>query len=234
MPTPADIERAATRVAGALDGVLRNCPSAYAVIGTPDKRCVGVSGDVETVRELIAAQLSGDLLGVWRSRDDQRTVFNWLKMPSGSVYLRIASDAAGGTAPRSLIYLDAPTVPSAAVTTQVAAPPPTATQSAAAQSATIQPKITASAAVQSPVSATFQAASPSASGSVPAAIPFTRSLKTHRAAPVGAGCAGRAAPPSRPDAGLCDRPNRRLLRPPDGQGGARFSGGQYAHADWQP
>ena len=177
MPTPADIERAATRVAGALDGVLRNCPSAYAVIGTPDKRCVGVSGDVETVRELIAAQLSGDLLGVWRSRDDQRTVFNWLKMPSGSVYLRIASDAAGGTAPRSLIYLDAPTVPSAAVTTQVAAPLPTANQSVATQSATAQPKITASAAVQSPVSATFQAASPSASGSVPAAIPFTRSLK---------------------------------------------------------
>ena len=116
VPTPADIDAAALKVAETLDGVLRNCPAAYAAVGTPGKRCVGVAGDVETVRAQLGADLGADLYGVWRSRDDQRTVFNWFKMPSGTVYLRIASDEAASG--RSLVYLDAPTVPAAALTPQ--------------------------------------------------------------------------------------------------------------------
>ena len=187
VPTPADIEEAATRIASVLNGVLRNCPVAYAAIGTPDKRCVGVSGDVETVREQVAAQLSGELFGVWRSRDDQRTVFNWLKMPSGSVYLRIASDAAEGAAPRSLIYLDAPTAPAAAVTTPpVGVTPVTMPPATAPAGPAPQPKAAVSAPAPStsgqvsglPASKTFQAASPTESGTaVAAAFGFRRVLK---------------------------------------------------------
>ncbi|WP_293913596.1 peptidoglycan-binding domain-containing protein [Deinococcus sp.] len=108
VPTPADIEAAAVRLAGALGGVLRNCPAAYAAVGTPGKRCLGLSGDVDAVRAQLSSALGDDLYGVWRSRDDQRTVFNWIKAPSGAVYLRVAADPANPA--RSLAYLDAPTV----------------------------------------------------------------------------------------------------------------------------
>ena len=108
VPTPADIDAQAQRLAGVLDGVLRNCPAAYAAVGTPGKRCLGLSGDVEAVRSQLGTALGDDLYGVWRSRDDQRTVFNWIKVPSGTVYLRVAADPANPA--RSLIYLDAPTV----------------------------------------------------------------------------------------------------------------------------
>lgn len=103
--SPADIERAAEQVAAALNGVLKNCPADFDGVGTSDKRCVGATGDVETLRLKLSPALSRELYGVWRSRDDQRSVFNWLMLPSGPVYLRLEPDqhAAG----RSLIYLDA-------------------------------------------------------------------------------------------------------------------------------
>ena len=160
VPTPADIDAAALKVAETLDGVLRNCPAAYTPIGTPGKRCVGVAGDVETVRAQLGTDLGADLYGVWRSRDDQRTVFNWLKMPSGTVYLRIASDEAASG--RSLVYLDAPTVPAAALTAQ---PTSQSTKQAASSPAT-KAATTAPPASKSPTP-TFQATSPSAEGSAP-------------------------------------------------------------------
>jgi len=160
VPTPADIDAAALKVAETLDGVLRNCPAAYAPIGTPGKRCVGVAGDVETVRAQLGADLGADLYGVWRSRDDQRTVFNWLKMPSGTVYLRIASDEAASG--RSLVYLDAPTVPAAALTPQ---PASQSTKQAASSPAT--KAATTAPPASRPPTPTFQATSPSAEGSAP-------------------------------------------------------------------
>ncbi len=183
VPTAAEIDKAAVRLAQELNGVLRNCPAAYASVGTPDKRCVGVSSDVETVRGQIGASLGSDLYGVWRSRDDQRTVFNWIKMPSGSVYLRVAPDE--GNAGRSLIYLDAPTVPASAVTT----PTPAQVKAAASSPA---PALTPTPAPAATVNRTFQAPSPSASGtarvqpvspapssssSSPAPLPFARTLE---------------------------------------------------------
>lgn len=178
VPTSADIDAAALKVAETLDGVLRNCPAAYAAIGTPGKRCVGAAGDVETVRSRLGAALGADLHGVWRSRDDQRTVFNWIKMPSGTVYLRIASDEAASG--RSLVYFDAPTVPAAAMTTQMTiqvttqtapqTPAQTTSQATSPSLAARQPtpsksaSTTAAAAFKTP---TFQATSPSADGSAP-------------------------------------------------------------------
>ena len=180
VPSAADIDAAAVRLAQAMNGVLRNCPAAYAKVGTPDKRCVGVSGDVETVREQLGTALGSDLFGVWRSRDDQRTVFNWVKLPSGAVYLRIAPDETAG---RSLIYLDAPTVPASAVTTPTPATP-TSTVTPLAATPAAQPSNTTSAV--KPVVKTFQAPSPSADGtakigtppapSSPAPLAFQRSL----------------------------------------------------------
>ncbi len=162
VPTPADIDAAALKVAETLDGVLRNCPAAYTPIGTPGKRCVGVAGEVETVRAQLGAALGADLYGVWRSRDDQRTVFNWLKMPSGTVYLRVAGDEAASG--RSLVYLDAPTVPAAALTPQsTKQPTPQATTPAASSPAA---KVATAAPPVSKTS-TFQATSPSANGSAP-------------------------------------------------------------------
>ncbi|AWN24631.1 peptidoglycan-binding protein [Deinococcus irradiatisoli] len=175
VPTPADIDKAALRLAQELDGVLRNCPAAYVSIGTPDKRCVGVAGDVETVRQHLGAALGSDLYGVWRSRDDQRTVFNWIKMPSGTVYLRVAADEAG--AGRSLIYLDAPTVPAAAVTTT---PPASSPVSAAAPAKSATGSAAPAAAPIPTVTRTFQAPSPSANGTARvqtgSPVPFTRTL----------------------------------------------------------
>lgn len=190
VPTPTDINAAALRVAEAFDGVLRNCPAAYAAIGTPDKRCVGVPGEVETVRSALGAALGSDLYGVWRSRDDQRTVFNWIKMPSGTVYLRVASDESGKD--RSLIYLDAPTVPASAVTTPTpAARPATPITKPAPITASFpaptpaNPPATATTTAPAPRASTFQAASPNADGTAakktppksPAPTAFSRVLQ---------------------------------------------------------
>lgn len=103
-----DIDHAAERLATLLDGVLRNCPSDFAAIGTPDKRCVGVSGSVEDLRQRLNTAYSGQWYGAWRSRDDQRTVYNWLMTPSGPIYLRLEPADAGHT----LLYLDVPDGPS--------------------------------------------------------------------------------------------------------------------------
>ncbi|TSA87253.1 peptidoglycan-binding protein [Deinococcus detaillensis] len=189
VPTPADINAAALRVAQAFDGVLRNCPAAYGTIGTPDKRCVGVQGDVETVRSSLSSALGSDLYGVWRSRDDQRTVFNWVKMPGGTVYLRVASDESNKD--RSLIYLDAPTVPASAVTTPTPAAKPatTITKPAPAATPASTPVTSPATATPAPKTGTFQAASPNAAGTTakktppqtasksPVPVPFSRSLQ---------------------------------------------------------
>lgn len=105
-PGAGDLERATTRAAGVVDGVLRNCPAGFARIGTPEKRCVGASGTVEQVRTRLGAALEADLYGVWRSRDGQRSVYNWLRTPGGYVYLRVQPDPEGRA--QTLLYLDTP------------------------------------------------------------------------------------------------------------------------------
>lgn len=101
-----DLSAAATRTAAALNGVLRNCPASFDPIGTPGKQCVGAPGTTEQVRQTLTAALKADLYGVWRSRDDQRSVFNWLDTPGGFVYLRLQPDPDGRA--QTLIYLDLP------------------------------------------------------------------------------------------------------------------------------
>lgn len=105
-PAGADLERAATRVAQTLDGVLRNCPAVFAKVGTDSKRCVGSGLSVEQVRVKLGAALGGDLYGVWRSRDEQRSVYNWIRTPAGFVYLRLQADPDGRA--KTLVYLDVP------------------------------------------------------------------------------------------------------------------------------
>ncbi|MVN88569.1 peptidoglycan-binding protein [Deinococcus sp. HMF7620] len=105
-PTPAPLERAALRITEALDGVLRNCPAGFSQIGTSDKRCVGVGHTVEQTRVALTAALGTELYGVWRSKDGQRSVYNWLKTPSGYVYLRLQPDPEGRA--QTLAYLDTP------------------------------------------------------------------------------------------------------------------------------
>lgn len=101
-----DLTGAATRAAAALNGVLRNCPASFEAIGTPGKQCVGAPGTTEQVRQTLTATLKDDLYGVWRSRDEQRSVFNWLETPGGFVYLRLQPDPDGRA--QTLVYLDLP------------------------------------------------------------------------------------------------------------------------------
>lgn len=105
-PGAGDVERATTRVAQALDGVLRDCPASFAGIGTSDKKCVGAGGTVEAVRVKLGSALGADLYGVWRSRDEQRSVYNWLRTPGGYVYVRVQPDPDGRA--QTLVYLDLP------------------------------------------------------------------------------------------------------------------------------
>lgn len=105
-PPGADVERAATRVAQTLDGVLRNCPASFAKVGTDTKRCVGSSLNVEQVRVKLGSALGDELYGVWRSRDEQRSVYNWVRTPAGYVYLRLQADPDGRA--QTLVYLDVP------------------------------------------------------------------------------------------------------------------------------
>ncbi|ANE42505.1 peptidoglycan-binding domain-containing protein [Deinococcus puniceus] len=134
-PAKADVEKAAVRLAGVLDGVLRNCPTSFAKIGTTLKACVGTGGTVENVRMKLVAELEADLYGVWRSRDEQRSVFNWLKTPAGFVYVRLQPDPDGRA--QTLVYVDTPPAsapaPTAAPTTpstaaKPATPPANSTQ----------------------------------------------------------------------------------------------------------
>ncbi|MCV5746384.1 hypothetical protein OFN42_39870, partial [Escherichia coli] len=83
------------RTAQALGGVLRDCPASFARIGTDQKECVGLSANVEQARTRLTAALADDLYGVWRSRDGQRSVYNWVRTPGGYVYLRLQPDPEG-------------------------------------------------------------------------------------------------------------------------------------------
>lgn len=105
-PGTRDVEAAATRTAQVLDGVLRNCPASFSAIGSAGKKCVGVSLSVEQTRTRLGASLGGDLYGVWRSRDEQRSVYNWVKTSGGYVYLRLQPDPEGRA--QTLAYLDLP------------------------------------------------------------------------------------------------------------------------------
>ncbi|QFP78041.1 peptidoglycan-binding protein [Deinococcus sp. AJ005] len=105
-PGGADLKAAALQTAQTLGGVLRDCPSSFAGIGLPEKQCVGVSDGVEDARLKLNAALADDLYSVWRSRDEQRSVYNWLKTAGGYVYLRLQPDPDGRT--QTLVYLDLP------------------------------------------------------------------------------------------------------------------------------
>ncbi|PTA67613.1 peptidoglycan-binding domain-containing protein [Deinococcus arcticus] len=100
------LERAATRLTQSLGGVLRNCPASFQAIGTANKQCVGVTRTVEQTRLALTGALGDDLYGVWRSKDDQRSVYNWLRTPGGTVYLRLQPDPEGRA--QTLLYLDVP------------------------------------------------------------------------------------------------------------------------------
>lgn len=105
-PSGTDVERTATRTAQVLGGVLRNCPASFASIGSAQKRCVGTGNSVEQARVQLETALGADLYGVWRSRDGQRSVYNWLRTPDGYVYLRLQPDPEGRA--QTLVYLDLP------------------------------------------------------------------------------------------------------------------------------
>ncbi|MGM9321948.1 peptidoglycan-binding domain-containing protein [Deinococcus aquaticus] len=200
-----DLSAAATRTAAALNGVLRNCPASFDPIGTPGKQCVGAPGTTEQVRQTLTAALKADLYGVWRSRDDQRSVFNWLGTPGGFVYLRLQADPDGRA--QTLIYLDLPpdgdptpdsSVPASAPATPLPAPtlpagtvqmggvtltpldPPGAAQAARPAPTPPTPRVTLPAAEQATPAATAPPTVPApASGRSArslAPVPFSRPL----------------------------------------------------------
>ncbi|GAA0509645.1 peptidoglycan-binding domain-containing protein [Deinococcus depolymerans] len=168
---PPDLGQAATRAAAAVNGVLRNCPASFSRVGTPAKQCVGAPGTTEQVRLQLGAALGSDLYGVWRSRDEQRSVYNWLRTPGGFVYLRLQPDPDGRA--RTLVYLDTPpdplpTAPTPAVTLTPVQPP--APQAPTPQPAATQPAPPPDAATRTPQAPTA------------APLPFRRplSLQTPR------------------------------------------------------
>lgn len=163
-PGPADVDRAATRVAGVLDGVLRGCPASFAGVGTGAKRCVGAGASVEAARAGLSAALRADLHGVWRSRDDQRSVYNWLGTPGGYVYLRVQPDPQSRA--RSLVYVDLP--PDAV--------PAPGTAGTPAGSVTLT-RVTPPAPQPQPARQVAQPPAPAATPAVPTAgTPFRRTL----------------------------------------------------------
>lgn len=105
-PGGADLEAAALKTAQTLGGVLRACPASFGQVGSPDKQCVGVGDTVEAARVRLNEAVADDLYGVWRSRDGQRSVYNWLKTAGGHVYLRLQPDPDGRA--QTLVYLDLP------------------------------------------------------------------------------------------------------------------------------
>lgn len=172
-PGAGDLERATTRAAGVVDGVLRNCPAGFAKIGTPEKKCVGASGTVEEVRVKLGAALEGELYGVWRSRDGQRSVYNWVRTPGGYVYLRVQPDPEGRA--QTLLYLDTPPESGAGASpgtspARTAPANPTSTPPAPSPSAPTTAAPTASA-PRSPASAT-----PATGTRTTSAAPASRSL----------------------------------------------------------
>lgn len=165
-----DLVQAATRTAAAVNGVLRNCPTSFARVGTAGKQCVGAPGTTEQVRLQIGAALGGDLYGVWRSRDDQRSVYNWLRTPGGFAYLRLQPDPDGRA--RTLVYLDTPPDP------LPAAPALTLTP---VQPTTSRPAPTAAPAAPAPASTTPASTAPTSTAptapAAPAAPSASRSFR---------------------------------------------------------
>jgi hypothetical protein len=176
-PGASDVARAATRTAQALNGVLRDCPASFAAaqVGTPQKKCVGVGGAVEQNRVRLSAALGADLYGVWRSRDGQRSVYNWLRTPGGYVYLRLQPGPDARTP--TLAYLDvppdSPPTPSAAPTSPAATP-----QGGRVTVTPARPAPTRAAPVR-PASPTPAASPTPRPAAVPtlAPVPFTRPLR---------------------------------------------------------
>ncbi|GHF38990.1 hypothetical protein HNQ07_001801 [Deinococcus metalli] len=163
-PAGPDVERIALRAAQALDGVLRSCPAAFAKVGTEAKACVGASGTVEQVRVTLGAAFSGDLYGVWRSRDGQVSVFNWVSTAAGHVYLRVQPDPEGRA--QTLVYVDVPPDgPVGGAATQIGSvtltPPP------AEPVSTLSAAATGSATAATPPAAVDRGAAP---------VPFRRTL----------------------------------------------------------
>ncbi len=190
-PGGADLEAAALKTAQALGGVLRTCPVSFVQVGSPEKQCVGVNEGVEAARVRLNAAMADGLYGVWRSRDGQRSVYNWLKTAGGHVYLRLQPDPDGRV--QTLVYLDLPPeqphgAPVAspapepkAETTQIGnvtltpvAPADGAPETSAPPSA---PVTTLPADTSSPAPA--EGAAPAAP--VPAPVPFGRTLKVQNA-----------------------------------------------------
>lgn len=176
-PTARDVDTAATRTAQLLDGVLRDCPANFASVGTAQKKCVGVSVGVEQARLKLGAGLGSDLYGVWRSRDGQRSVYNWLKGPGGYIYLRLQPDP-GGRA-QTLAYLDLP--PSSTAQTDTSGSPVGGAANGARGKASQggQSNPVASSAKPAPRPAPKPAPAPSATGPQPtrAPLPFGRVLQ---------------------------------------------------------
>ncbi|MFC6661475.1 peptidoglycan-binding domain-containing protein [Deinococcus multiflagellatus] len=110
--------------------MLRNCPASFQAIGTPTKQCVGVTRTVEQTRVALTAALGEELYGVWRSKDDQRSVYNWLKTSGGTVYLRLQPDPEGRA--QTLLYLDVPPSTAPASGNAAAAAPAAASAGTAA------------------------------------------------------------------------------------------------------
>ena len=190
-PGGADLEAAAMRTAQTLGGVLRDCPASFAGIGFPEKRCVGVGDTVEVARAGLNSAMANDLYGVWRSRDGQRSVYNWLKTAGGYVYLRLQPDPDGRA--RTLVYLDLPpeqtarpateTTPAEAtqiggVTLTPAVPAPQASE-ASSHPETVAPSQSAQTPpppAGTPASVAAGAA-PSPGVAVLVSVPFSRTLK---------------------------------------------------------
>lgn len=172
-PGASDVTRAATRTAQALDGVLRDCPASFAAagVGTAQKKCVGVGGAVEQNRVRLSAALGADLYGVWRSRDGQRSVYNWLRMPGGYVYLRLQPGPDARTP--TLAYLDVP--PTSSPAPRAAPTSPAVTPQAG--------RVTVTPARPAPTRAASVRAAPATPAARPAAVPtlaplpFTRPLR---------------------------------------------------------
>ncbi|WP_019586519.1 peptidoglycan-binding domain-containing protein [Deinococcus apachensis] len=190
-PTGKDVERAATRAAQALDGVLRSCPVNFARVGTPGKRCVGVQGTVEEARTRLGAALGDDLYGVWRSRDEQRSVYNWVRTPGGYVYLRLQPDPEGRA--QTLVYLDTPpetTAQGSGANRTAAGTMAPSSQATGNQTSSTRPATSAPAArptTPRPAPSSPQTAAPSQTARTPAPspsatpalarVPFTRPLR---------------------------------------------------------
>ncbi|WP_235692871.1 peptidoglycan-binding domain-containing protein [Deinococcus aquaedulcis] len=164
------LERTATRLTQTLGGVLRNCPASFQAIGTSGKQCVGVTRTVEQTRVALTAALGEELYGVWRSKDDQRSVYNWLRTPAGTVYLRLQPDPEGRA--QTLLYLDVPPGSSAAASAPSGTVGTGATGTAAASTAASRPA--SSAAATAPGG---QSAAPAPAARSVAPLAFRRTLQ---------------------------------------------------------